>query len=142
MNPDLSAGILSRLRVLLVTTLMAGACAPPARQPTPPPQPPAAPEVRPGEPMPPEVAVSPLAEAVEIRRTTYGVPHILAETLEAAGFGLAWVMMEDYREDVPKQLLEANGRWAAVEGASALDDDFPGRLAHDYAVEEIGRAHV
>ena len=59
----------------------------------------------------------PLARAVEIRRTSYGVPHILAESLEAAAFGLAWVMMEDYREDIPEQILSVNGRWARGRGS-------------------------
>jgi acyl-homoserine-lactone acylase len=72
---------------------------------------------------------------VEIRRTSYGVPHILAENLKAGAFGLAWVMMEDYREDVPRQILAANGRWATVEGQSAVTGDFSGRLAHDYSEE-------
>ena len=44
----------------------------------------------------------PLAQTVEIRRTSYGVPHILAEELGGAGYGLAWVMMEDYREEVAR----------------------------------------
>jgi len=76
-----------------------------------------------------------LVQEVEIRRTAYGVPHILGESLEAAAFGLAWVMMEDYREEVARQLLVANGRWATVSGRAAIEGDFPRRLAHEYAVE-------
>ena len=33
----------------------------------------------------------PLAERVEIRRTSYGIPHILADDLASAFFGLAFV---------------------------------------------------
>ena len=72
---------------------------------------------------------------VEIRRTSFGVPHILGETLESAAFGLAWVMMEDYREEVPRRLLVANGRWATVSGQEGVERDFSGRLAHEYAIE-------
>jgi acyl-homoserine-lactone acylase len=76
-----------------------------------------------------------LADSVEIRRTAYGVPHILAESLEGVAFGLAWVMMEDYREEVPHRLLEANGRLSLALGPEELEGDFSGRLAHDFAVE-------
>jgi acyl-homoserine-lactone acylase len=76
-----------------------------------------------------------LARSVEIRRTAYGVPHILAESLDGAAFGLAWAMMEDYREQVPRQILRANGRLSLALGRDELEADFPGRLAHDFAVE-------
>ena len=76
-----------------------------------------------------------LARAVEIRRTSYGVPHVLGETLESAAFGMAWVMMEDYREEVLRQLLVANGRWAVVSGRPEMEGDYPGRMAHDFAVQ-------
>jgi acyl-homoserine-lactone acylase len=39
---------------------------------------------------------APYSDRVEIRRTSYGVPHILAQDLGALGFGLAWVQLEDY----------------------------------------------
>jgi len=76
-----------------------------------------------------------LARSVEIRRTAYGVPHILGENLEAAAFGLAWVMMEDHGEEVPRQLLRANGRLSLALGREEMDEDFPGRMDHDFAVE-------
>lgn len=73
---------------------------------------------------------------VEIVRTDFGVPHILADDLEAMGYGLAWAMMEDYREQVPEALLRANGRWAlAGGGVDAVDGDFAGRLDHAFAGE-------
>ena len=87
---------------------------------------------------PPEAdVVSLLAQRVEIRRTSYGVPHILAEDLEAAAFGLAWVMMEDYLDEVPRQLLAANGRLAAATDRTNLEGDYPGRMAHDLAVQSF-----
>ena len=44
-------------------------------------------------------------------------------------------MMEDYREEVPRRLLVANGRWATVSGQEGVERDFSGRLAHEYAIE-------
>ncbi len=109
--------------VFLTTLLLALACT--------------GPPLTPSGPASTTPAVSPpdLVGQVEIRRTTYGVPHILGETLEAGTFGLAWVMMEDYREAVPLQLLAANGRWATVEGAMAVPGSYAGKMAHDFAVE-------
>jgi len=77
-----------------------------------------------------------LSSRVEIVRTEFGVPHVLADDLAAMGYGLAWSMMEDYRADVPEALLRSNGRWAlAGGGPEAVDGDFAGRLAHDFAGE-------
>ncbi len=76
-----------------------------------------------------------LAQTVQIRRTSYGVPHVLAEDLAGAGYGLAWVMMEDYREAVPRAMLQSNGRWGLAVGRDSIQGDFGGRMAHDYAAE-------
>lgn len=76
---------------------------------------------------------SPHADGVEIRRTSFGVPHVLAEDLDGMGYGLAWAMMEDYREDVPRALLRANGRWGLAAGPDEMEGDFAGRLDHEYA---------
>lgn len=77
--------------------------------------------------------LDPLAQTVEIRRTSYGVPHILAEELAGMGYGLAWVMMEDYREEVARAILRSNGRWGLAMGPDSMEGDFAGRMAHDYA---------
>jgi len=77
--------------------------------------------------------MDPLASRVEIRRTSYGVPHVLAEELAGAGYGLAWVMMEDYREEVARAILQSNGRWGLAMGWDSISGDFAGRMAHDYA---------
>jgi len=77
--------------------------------------------------------MDPLARTVEIRRTSYGVPHVLAEDLAGMGYGLAWVMMEDYREDVARAILRSNGRWGLAMGRDSIQGDFAGRMAHDYA---------
>jgi acyl-homoserine-lactone acylase len=83
--------------------------------------------------------MSPLALNVEIRRTHYGVPHILANDLGSAGYGLAWVMMEDYREEVARAILRSNGRWGMAMGPDSIQGDFAGRMAHDFAARTYHR---
>jgi acyl-homoserine-lactone acylase len=86
-----------------------------------------------GQSAPRQFDLDPLAQQVEIRRTTYGVPHILGESLAAGAYGLAWAMMEDYREEVPRRILQSNGRWGLVMGRDSIEGDFSGRMAHDFA---------
>jgi acyl-homoserine-lactone acylase len=76
-----------------------------------------------------------LTAQVEIRRTDFGVPHILAETLEAAGYAMAWVQLEDHGERIVMGLVEARGEMARHTGPEALDSDFVARRAHARAVE-------
>ena len=62
---------------------------------------------------------------VEIIRTAYGVPHIRAENLRAAGYALAWLQCEDYGPTVtPMSILQESGRRASVEGAEFVEPDF------------------
>ena len=49
------------------------------------------------------------ADRVEIRRTSFGVPHILAEDLGSMAFGLAWAHMEDYGHLVVERLTMVRG---------------------------------
>ncbi len=82
-----------------------------------------------------------LAEEVIIRRTAYGVPHILADNIEAAGFALGYVQMEDYGPRVVKGLLQAKGEWAKYNQLSgnqlrrAIDSDAANRRDYARAVE-------
>jgi acyl-homoserine-lactone acylase len=76
-----------------------------------------------------------LAQQVEIRRTTYGVPHIKAENLAAAGYGLAYVQLEDYGANVAMGLLRARGEMARWFGRDSIEGDFNGQLEHARAVE-------
>src|SRR5690606_14625134 len=48
----------------------------------------------------PEAEMDALVQQVEIRRTHYGVPHILAQNLRAAAFALAYVQLEDHGERI------------------------------------------
>jgi acyl-homoserine-lactone acylase len=73
-------------------------------------------------------------ERVEIFRTEHGVPHLRAGDLEALGYGLAWVQMEDYGEEVLRRLLSSRGELARHLGESRLEDDIAGRLDHARAV--------
>lgn len=76
-----------------------------------------------------------LAERVEIRRTSYGVPHILGEDLAAAFFGLAYCHVEDYGERVVMGLVQARGELARYLGPDSLDSDFRNRVSYARAVE-------
>lgn len=46
-----------------------------------------------------------LAEQVVIRRDTFGVPHILAETEEAAAFAMGYARAEDHAVEIARRLL-------------------------------------
>lgn len=76
-----------------------------------------------------------MAERVEIIRTEYGVPHVYADDLEAMGFALGWLQMEDYGPDVAVTLLKARGEHALHVGRDSIDADFVRREAYLRAVE-------
>jgi len=65
-----------------------------------------------------------LASRVEVIRTAYGVPHIRAKDVRAAGYALAWMQCEDYGPTTPMSILRASGRWASVAGAERIESDF------------------
>src|SRR6185436_21107668 len=76
-----------------------------------------------------------LMRQVEVRRTTYGVPHIKAENLAAAGYAEAYVQSEDYGARVALSLLRARGEMARWFGRDSMNQDFGNRLAWARAVE-------
>ena len=80
-----------------------------------------------------------IASRVEIVRTEYGVPHILAEDLEAMGFGLGYVQSEDYGATVAIQLIKTRGTYARYVGIDSIDGDFRAREQHALAVESFHR---
>jgi acyl-homoserine-lactone acylase len=80
-------------------------------------------------------ALPDLARQVEIRRTEHGVPHILAENLQAAAFALAWVQLEDHGEVVIRGMQSARGRLALVEGEARVAADARARERHARAVD-------
>lgn len=76
-----------------------------------------------------------LAQQVEVRRTRYGIPHILAENLRAAGYALGYVQMEDYGPTVTHGLIRARGELGLHFGPDSIDVDFPNRQTYARAVE-------
>jgi acyl-homoserine-lactone acylase len=74
---------------------------------------------------------------VEIRRTTYGVPQILAENLRAAAFALAYVQLEDHGVGIIEGMQAARGQMGLVEGRARIDADARNRLRHARAVETL-----
>jgi len=72
-------------------------------------------------------AARPLGERVVIRRDTFGVPHIVAETEAAAGFGLGYAQAEDHAAEMAKRFLSARGEAARHLGPSMLDADLAAR---------------
>ena len=72
---------------------------------------------------PPLEGGRPLTERVEIRRDTFGVPHILAEDEEAGGFGFGYAMAEDHAVELGRRYLQARGEAARHFGAGELESD-------------------
>jgi acyl-homoserine-lactone acylase len=64
-----------------------------------------------------------LARQVTIRRDTFGIPHILAETEEAAAFGFGYAQAEDHAAEIGRRYVAARGEAAAHFGAGALSND-------------------
>ncbi|MCC7133636.1 MAG: penicillin acylase family protein [Gemmatimonadales bacterium] len=69
----------------------------------------------------------------EIIRTANGVPHIYADDLWGAGYGLAWVQLEDYGARVVNGLVAAKGEMGRVFGKDSLEGDFSRRPVHALA---------
>ncbi len=84
--------------------------------------------------------VKELSEQVLIQRTDYGVPHISAQNIKAAGFGLGYVQMEDYHDRVINDLIKARGEWAKYHEIdagrlhSAVDNDIANQIRYEKAV--------
>ncbi|HEX4935406.1 MAG TPA: penicillin acylase family protein, partial [Gemmatimonadaceae bacterium] len=76
-----------------------------------------------------------LARRVEIRRTAHGVPHLFAQDLRSAGYGLAWVMMEDHGPRVATGLLRARGEMGRWFGRDSMESDFLAQRSRTLAVE-------
>ena len=84
-----------------------------------------------------------LSARVEIIRTAYGVPHIRAQDLEAFGYGLAWVQLEDYGPRVAHGILRTRGTVARVFGRDSIEIDFfarPDRQAAEALYPRLDQA--
>jgi acyl-homoserine-lactone acylase len=83
--------------------------------------------------------VSELARRVEVRRTKFGVPHIKAEDLRAAGYALAYVQLEDYGPRVTIALLRARGEMGRWFGRDSMESDFIAQRSYALAVERYAQ---
>ena len=52
-----------------------------------------------------------ISQQVLIHRTQFGVPHIEAGNIEAAGYALGCLQMQDYGKRIAFGLVKARGEW-------------------------------
>lgn len=64
-----------------------------------------------------------LAQHVTIRRDRYGIPHILADSEEAAAFGFGYAQAEDHGVEIGRRYISARGEAARHFGDSGLAGD-------------------
>jgi acyl-homoserine-lactone acylase len=76
---------------------------------------------------------------VEVRRTTFGVPHIKADDLRAAAYALAYVQMEDHGARVAVGLVRARGEMGRWFGRDSMEGDFIARPTRGLAVERYAQ---
>jgi acyl-homoserine-lactone acylase len=74
-----------------------------------------------------------LSTRVEILRTTYGIPHIVADDWKAFGFAMGWVQSEDYGDQVAVGMIRRRGVYGRFTGRDSIGGDFAGREAHAVA---------
>lgn len=72
---------------------------------------------------PPAAVARDLASAATIRRDRFGVPHILAESEEAAAYAHGYATAEDHLSALARLLLRAKGGQAAVFGDAFVEED-------------------
>lgn len=74
---------------------------------------------------PREVSLDPaaLAARVTIERDRHGVPHIRAESEEAAAFGFGYAQAEDHAEELARRLIAARGESAKYFGEAGIAND-------------------
>lgn len=63
-----------------------------------------------------------LAKRVTIRRDTFGVPHILGATEEAAAFGFGFAQAEDHAIEIARRFVGGRGETAKYFGTNAEND--------------------
>lgn len=72
-----------------------------------------------------------LADQVSIRRTEYGVPHILADNEKAAAYGFAWAQCEDHFPIVYKSVVRGRSEVSRWYGASE------GNVEYDFQTRQL-----
>ena len=81
-----------------------------------------------------------LVSQAQIRRDTYGVPHILAENEEAAAFAVGYAQAEDHVLEIVRRYFAARGEEARYFGGD-VENDFKMKRYGNYEVarENFGR---
>lgn len=69
-----------------------------------------------------------LAAQATIRRDNVGVPHILANTEEAAAFAFGYAQAEDHAGEIGRRYIRARGQEALYFGNEGVENDF--RMGH------------
>ena len=64
-----------------------------------------------------------LAADVTIRRDEFGIPHILAESEEAAAFGFGYAQAEDHAAEIGRRYVSARGEEARERTAQGQEPD-------------------
>jgi acyl-homoserine-lactone acylase len=75
-----------------------------------------------------------LSRRVEVIRTDFGIPHILAEDWKAFGFAMGWVQSEDYGDQIAVGIVRRRGVYGRFTGRDSVAGDFAGREAYAVAV--------
>ena len=76
-----------------------------------------------GPTAPPRLDPATLTQQATIRRDDFGIPHILAQTEEAAAFAFGYAQAEDHAEEIGRRYLAARGQASLHFGRSALEGD-------------------
>jgi acyl-homoserine-lactone acylase len=84
---------------------------------------------------------SSLASKVTIRRDAYGIPHILAETEEAAAFAFGYAQAEDHGVTIARGLVSARGEDARYFG-TGIEGDFLLKLYDNMHMSELDLQRV
>src|ERR1700752_2469656 len=71
----------------------------------------------------PSLASAPSGEAT-IYRDDFGIPHVFAPTLEAAGFAIGYAQAEDRLEELLKNYRRALGTMSEAFGPNNYTDDY------------------
>jgi acyl-homoserine-lactone acylase len=82
------------------------------------------------------LVATPAAGDLTIRRDRYGVPHITARHVGAAGFGFGYAQAEDHAPQMGRLYLAARGEAARALGERFLEDDVAARRVDNRAEAE------
>src|SRR5215216_6084562 len=83
-----------------------------------------------------------LARNVVIRRDTFGIPHITAQTEEAAAFGFGYAQAEDHAVEIAQRMISARGEEAKYFGEAGLANDVGMAMFDNVAAARRGLAMV